>query len=551
MARKKVSKPKASKLPRKNREGSFEPMDFARSLVSNLSPAVLGREGKDLLTETGRILSGSSELDFGKDPRFKDPAWRENPMYKRIGQFYLAMCKATEQIAEQAKHDPMQYEKAKLAVDHINSLLSPTNNILTNPAAIKRGIDTGGRSLVDGMRNFLHDARNNNALPSQADGTDFVVGKNLAVTPGAVVYRNEQLEIIQYAPTTKEVFKIPVLVMTPQVNKFYFLDLSPGRSFVEYMTSQGYQVFIVSWKNPSPAQGHWNLDTYCEALLGAVDAVRQITASKTINTFGFCAGGITMSALLSSMIYKGQGHKINTVSYAVTLIDFSEPAMIGILKSDFLLDSAQKTSQGKGVLEGDKLAAVFTLLRPNDLIWNYWVNNYLMGKSPPPFDILVWNSDGTNLPASLHKDFLTFFDDNAAAKPGAFEVLGTPMDIGTIEQDAFVVGAVNDHLTPWIGCYKTTQMLGGKSEFVLSSSGHIAGLVNPPGNPKSFYLTGSEPGPDPHAWKAEATSNPGSWWEYWVVWASTRSGDKKRARKTLGSKKFPPLTDAPGKYVRE
>lgn len=532
-------------------EGGFEPADFARALVRNLKPGLMGRESADLLEETRRILAGSSDLDFGRDPRFKDPAWRDNPFYKRVGQTYLAMCRATEAVAEQAKGDPMQYEKAKLAVDHINSLLAPTNNLLGNPAALKRMFETGGGSLLSGMRNFLHDVRNNNGLPSQADPRGFKVGENLAATPGAVIYRNEHLEIIQYEATTTEVYRIPVLVMTPQVNKFYFLDLAPQRSFVEYMTSQGYQVLIVSWKNPKPEQGDWRLDDYCRALGGAVDAVCQVTGSKTLNTFGFCAGGITMSALLTHMIDKGEGSKVNSVSYAVTLMDFSEPAMIGILKSEFLLDRARDTSRGKGVLEGDKLAAIFTLLRPNDLIWNYWVNNYLLGNSPPPFDILVWNSDGTNLPAGLHEDFLTFFNDNVAAKPGAFEVLGTPMDVATITQDAFVVAAVKDHLTPWLGCYQTTQMLGGDSEFVLSSSGHIAGLVNPPGNPKSFYMTGPNPGPDPHAWKAAAEAQPGSWWEHWVHWASTRSGTKKRARKTLGSKKHPPLANAPGTYVFE
>ncbi|MFK7831207.1 MAG: PHA/PHB synthase family protein [Congregibacter sp.] len=529
----------------------FEPSDFARSLIENLKPGFLAQEGAELLEELRKILAGSSELDFGKDPRFKDPAWGDNPFYRRLGQSYLALCRATVAMAEQAKGDPMQYEKAKLAVDHINSVLAPTNNLLGNPAALKRSFDTGGRSLFAGLRNFLNDLRDNNGLPSQADPTGFKVGENLAATPGAVIYRNEKLEIIQYAPTTAEVYRIPVLVMTPQVNKFYFLDLSPGRSFVEYMTSQGYQVFIVSWRNPTPEQGDWRLDDYCEALTGAIDAVSQVSGSKQVNTFGFCAGGITMSALLSSMVHRGDGDKINTISYAVTLMDFSEPAMIGILKSEFLLNQARKTSKGKGVLEGDKLAAIFTLLRPNDLIWNYWVNNYLLGNAPPGFDILVWNSDGTNLPAGLHEDFLRFFGENVAANPGSFEVLGVPMDVSTITHDAFVVGAVKDHLTPWLGCYKTTQMLGGESEFVLSSSGHIAGLVNPPGNPKSFYMTGPTPGPDPHAWQAEAEQHSGSWWEHWVVWASTRSGTKKRARKTLGSKRYPPIIDAPGSYVFE
>ncbi len=527
----------------------FEPIDFVSALLADLKLETLAREGSEFLEEARRIVNGSSELDCSRDPRFKDPTWRENPLYRRLGQSYLAFCRATEAIADEAKGDALRYEKAKLAVDHINSLLAPTNTLAGNPAAIKKAFETGGQSLVSGLRNFVQDLRTNNGLPTQADGSGFRVGENLAASPGAVIYRNEQLEIIQYKPTTAEVYRIPLLVMTPQVNKFYFLDLAPGRSFVEYMTSQGYQVFIVSWRNPTPEQGDWRLDDYCQALDGAIDAVCQVSASRQLNTFGFCAGGITMSALLSSLIARGRGDRVKTVSYAVTLLDFSEPAMIGVLKSQTLLRMARKESHGKGVLEGDKLAAIFTLLRPNDLVWNYFVNNYLLGNSPPAFDILVWNSDGTNLTAGLHEDFLTFFDENVAARAGSFDVLGVPLDVSKITQDAFVVGAVKDHLTPWLGCYRTTQLLGGKSEFVLSSSGHIAGLVNPPGNPKSFYMTGPEPGPDPLAWKAAAESHTGSWWEYWAVWASSRSGGKKRARKTLGSTRYPPLADAPGEYV--
>ena len=536
-----------------NSRNNYELRDFASALLHYVKPDALKREGVKILGETRRILAGDSELDPGRDKRFSDPAWRENGLYRRLGQGYLAFCQALEGLVlvEEDKEDPMRREKAKLAVDHITGMASPTNALLGNPAALKKAYETRGLSVLKGARNFLDDLMNNGGLPSQVDRTSLVVGKDLAVSQGGVVYRNKFLEILQYQPTTAQVYEIPLVVMTPQINKFYFLDLAPGRSFVEYMTSQGHQVFVVSWRNPGPQHGDWRLENYCEALVDAIGAVTEITRSPKVNTFGFCAGGITMSSLLSYLVHTGQGRKVNAVSYAVTLLDFCHPALIGILKSDYLLKVAKGASGATGVLDGARLATLFTMLRPKDLIWDNWVNNYVMGNPAPVFDILAWNNDSTNLPAGLHHDYMTIFNENLLARPGGFEVLGAPVDVGKITQDAIVVGTVTDHLTPWQGCYKTTQLLGGNAEFVLSSAGHVAGLVNPPGNPKAFYFTGPEPGPDPEQWRSQAQKHGGSWWEYWVVWASSRSGRKKRASKTLGSLKHPVLASAPGTYIFE
>ncbi|WP_373091588.1 PHA/PHB synthase family protein [Zhongshania sp.] len=521
-------------------------------LISHyLNFTMLRQQGLQLAKEEFKILKGESELQFGRDPRFSDESWHNNKVFNRLGQSYLAFCQAVDGLLENETGNWLDQERVKFTAELVKATLSPSNLILSNPAALKHAKNTRGKSLVRGLRNFFDDLKNNGGVPSSVDRSAYEVGGNLALSKGAVIYRNEHLEVIQYQAQTPQVYRIPVLMMTPQINRYYFLDLAPGRSMVEYMLSQGYQVFMVSWRNPTAKDSAWNLGNYCHALSGAIDAVAQICGVKKINTFGFCAGGITMSALLSYMQSKNKAHKINAISYAVTLLDFSKPAMIGIFRADTLLSAAKMLSRKKGVLDGKVLSNMFSLLRPNDLVFNYWVNNYLMGNPPPNFDILAWNADSTDLPAGLHDDFLSILESNALVRGGAFSVLDTPLDMATVTQDAFVLGAVNDHLTPWTGCYQTTQLLGGNCEFVLSSAGHIAALVNPPSNPKSQYWTGPTPGPDADAWRAAAHPNTGSWWEAWAQWASSRSGDKRRAKTSLGSKKYPALEAAPGKYVFE
>ncbi|GIX30295.1 MAG: class II poly(R)-hydroxyalkanoic acid synthase [Porticoccaceae bacterium] len=534
-----------------NRAHHYEPRDFAAALFHYVRPAALRREGERLLREGLRILRGESELDPGRDRRFADPAFREHPFYRRLAQAYLAGSRALEGLLAVDDEDPLRREKARLLVDHLTALAAPTNTLLGNPAALRRAWETRGRSLLAGVVHLAQDLLRNRGFPSQVDPGAFQVGRDLAVTPGGVVYRSEFLELIQYAPRTGTVHQVPVFIVPPQINRFYFLDLAPGRSFVEFLLEQGFQVFVVSWKNPTPEQGHWRLEDYVTALERALDAASAVGRSPRLHGLGFCAGGITLSAFASWLGHRGEGERLASLTFAVTLLDFSYPALIGILKSDFLLGISKASSKTLGVLAGDDLAMVFTLLRPRDLIWDYWVNNYLMGNPPPAFDILAWNRDSTNLPAGLHRDYLAIFDDNLLAHPGGFQVLGVPVDLGALTQDAFVVGAVTDHLTPWKGCYRTTQLLGGRSTFVLSSAGHVAALVNPPGNPKAWYMTGPPPPPDPDDWLAAAQRRPGSWWEAWVDWAAPRSGRRVRARRTLGDRRHPVLAPAPGTYVFE
>ena len=310
------------------------------------------------------------------------------------------------------------------------------------------------------MRNFVSDARHNRGMPSQVDASGFEVGENLAVTPGSVVYRDEVMEVIQYAPATAQVQARPVVLIPPQINKYYFLDLAPGRSFIEYAVSRGLQFFGISWRNPGKKQGDWGLDTYAEAFLRAVDVARDVTGSDDVNALGMCAGGITMTTALSHLAAT-HDPRVHSAAFGVTLLDFSVPSMVGLFRSRPLLSVARRRSAGARVLDGDSLASVFTWMRPNDLVWNYWVNNYLMGKKPPAFDILAWNADKTNLPGRLHGQFLEIFEHNVLVKPGGLTVLGSPVDLAAIKFDTYVTGGLTDHLTPWQGCYRATQLFSG------------------------------------------------------------------------------------------
>jgi polyhydroxyalkanoate synthase len=514
----------------------------------------VAREAASLGLELMRIAWGSSEVAPRKgDRRFIDPAWASNPVYRRIEQGYLAAAGAMEKVVDELGGSAKSHrraERARFAVDVLSSASAPTNFFATNPAAIKRAFDTGGMSLVRGVRNFVSDLRHNGGMPSMVERGAFQVGRDLAVTPGAIVARDPVAEVLQYAPATATVHERPVLVVPPPIGRFYFLDLAPGRSFVEYAASRGLQTFLLSWRNPTAEQGEWDLDTYAARVSAAIDTVREITGSPDVNVIGFCAGGIITTTLLNHLAATGDD-RVHSMAYAVTLLDFGERAPITAFSGRGLLAFARHRSRRKGVITSRQMGSAFTWMRPNDLVFNYWVNNYLMGEKPPTFDILAWNDDGTNLPGALHCQFLDIFEDNLLALPGGMSVLGTPLQLDRIKVPTFVTGAIADHLTPWKGCYRTTQLLGGETTFVLSHSGHIASLVNPPGNPKAHYWTGAAPGPDPDAWLAGAEKHQGSWWDAWADWVLARAGEERDAPEGLGSPAHPVLDPAPGRYVRD
>ena len=517
-------------------------------------PRSVAREAGRLAADTLRILAGKSSRAAAKgDRRFADPAWSQNPAFRRLCQEYLSWCESVGHLVDDldgSRRSWQDAERARFVANILTSAAAPTNFLPSNPAALKRAFDTGGLSLARGAAQWWHDLRENGGMPAQTDRSAFGVGTDLAITPGAVVYRDELAEIIQYTPATATVRRQPVLIIPPPIGRYYFLDLRPGRSFVEYAVSRGLQVFMISWRNPGPGLGGLGMNPYAALIRSALDVVSEICDTPDLSTIGFCAGGILMSTVLNHLAATGAG-RVRAASFAVTLLDFDSRAALGAFSAPRLLELAQKRSSRAGVITGRQLGNVFSWMRPDDLVFNYWVSNYLMGDPPPVFDILAWNADSTNLPARLHAEFLDIFKNNTLCQPGAVEVLGSGVDLGRVTVPTFVTGAISDHLTPWQGCYRTTELLGGPSTFVLSNAGHIASLVNPPGNPKATYYIDGERGAGPDTWFKSAAKRPGTWWEVWADWTLERSGDEVPAPAVPGSGAHPALVPAPGWYVRD
>ena len=528
-----------------------DPLGLAGALVqvgTRTATNALPRRVVGLGVELAKVAVGKSTIaPDPKDWRFENRAWKENPFYHRLCQSYLAWTKTALSLVDDAQFDWRTAERAKLATVLLTAALAPTNAPLLNPDVIERAYETGGRSVAKGLSNISRDVVGNRGFPRSVDRAAFVVGRDLAVTPGAVVFRNEVCELLQYAPMTPTVNALPMVMVPPQINKFYFMDMAPGRSFVEYGLQQGLQMFTISWRNPTEEHREWGLGTYVDAANDAVRAACEIAGTDQANTVSLCAGGITTATLLGHLA-STQDALINCATFAVTLLDFTVPTMIGLLASPAIVENSRRSTKRSGVLRGHNATALFSMLRPNDLIWNYWVRNNLMGEEPPTFDVLSWNSDATRLPAALHADFLDLFMENSLAS-GSCSIHGSPVDLSKIECDSFVVGARTDHLTPWKACYATTQLMGGTSQFALSSSGHIQSLVNPPGNPRMTVATGEADDADPEHWLAKNTAATGSWWEPWAKWASVRSGGRRPAPSSLGSAAHPAGDPAPGRYV--
>ncbi|MEZ5742453.1 MAG: alpha/beta fold hydrolase [Sphingomonadaceae bacterium] len=513
-----------------------------------IDPSAWYEQNVRFTKEMFRIMTGSSEIQPDpRDWRFKDGAWQNNPFYKRLAQSYLAMTDAIEGMIPEDL-EPDKKARVELATEIVTTAFAPTNTLVGNPAALLKSIETQGQSTAKGFRNFLDDWLNNDGMPSQVDASKFEVGKNLALTPGKVVHKTEMFELIHYAPVEKEVYEIPTLLIPPQINRFYFTDLAPGRSFAEYTVGRGLNHFVVSWRNPQAEHSDWSLEDYAEAALEAVKTVADISGAGKVNLIAFCAGGI-LASLVSGYLAAKKRDLINTLALCVTMLDWKSDATIGAFRFPTMLSVARAQAEMKGVLAGEDLSKVFTWLRPNDLVWNYWVNNYLMGETPAAFDILAWNNDSTNLPKQLHADFLKIFENNPLVTPGEYEFLGEKIDLGKIACDNYIVGAVTDHLTPWKACYRSCHLLGGTSTFALSNGGHVAALVNPPSNPKAHHFEAPGTPPDADAWEPTAERKTGSWWVGWADWVSERSGEMVAAPKKLGSKKFAASANAPGEYV--
>jgi polyhydroxyalkanoate synthase subunit PhaC len=508
----------------------------------------LTKAATDFNREIVRIMVGRSNVELpSRDARFADPTWRENLFYRRWGQAYIAFCAGLEGLVQESDVDWRTRERARFALNILSSAVAPTNALVGNPAALKHVFETSGLSLVRGARNYVSDLRHNGGMPSQVDRAKFRVGHDLAATPGAVVYRDEVCEVLQYAPSTPRVRVRPLLCVPPQINKHYIADMSPGRSLAEYMVGRGIPFFIISWRNARPEHRDWTLDTYAASLLRAIDVVLDVSSSDRLDVLGLCAGGITLSTVVSHLAASGD-ERIASLSLAVTLLDQGTPTTMGMFASPRVLELARRRSQRRGIIDDRSLALMFLWLRPNDLVWNYWVNNYLMGNDPPAFDILAWNADGTNLPAALHAQFLEIFGQNLLIKPEGITVLGTPVDYRQVKCDLYVVGGLTDHLTPWKATYRTTQLFGGPATFVLSNTGHVQTVVCPPSR-KAYHLAGPDPGADPDTWLNAAKRTEGTWWEHWADWLMARSAADREAPKKLGSRRHPASDKAPGRYV--
>lgn len=504
-----------------------------------------------VVQELVHIGRGNSKLAPAKrDRRFADPAW-DNRLFQALTQLHLLVWGEIDSFVDASRLEGERAERAQFAVRLLRDALAPSNGLLTNPVALRTARQTRGRSLVRGAGHLVRDLVRNGGMPQQVDREPFEVGRNLAITPGAVVHRTEVFELLQYTPQTPHVHTRPLVVVPPQVNRFYALDLAPGRSMYEHLVQHGIQLFGISWRNPTKQHRDWGFDTYLRAMREAIDVTREITGSKDVNLAGACAGGIMVTMLLAHLAAKGQQDLVRSASFIVTLLDSKVHADILLFSTPKVLAAAKRVSDRKGVLEGRDMARVFAWLRANDLIWNYWVNNYLLGDDPPAFDILAWNADTTRLPARFHHELIDVVADNQLMEPGALTVLGTPIDVSRVTRDAYVVAGRKDHITPWHGCYRTTQMLGGRSEFVLCSSGHIQTLVANLDNPRLSYYTNHESPPDPDEWLAEAQEQQGSWWPHWLEWLRERSGEERQAPTGPGSESHPAAEPAPGTYVRQ
>ena len=499
------------------------------------------------------VLAGASraggEGAKAEDKRFAGEPWRSDPRFDAVRQAYLAYTTFLQQSADLAPVDDKTKGQLRFAANQFADAMSPSNFFATNPEAIQLAQETNGHSVVDGVRLFYEDVAKGRI--SMTDEGAFEVGKNLAVTPGQVIYENELIQLIQYTPTTDAVYERPLVVIPACINKFYILDLQPENSFVAHAVAQGHTVFLVSWRNITAEVGALTWDDYLEqGVIKAIDVALEVTGADRANTLGFCVGGTILASALGVLAAKGE-QKVASLTLLTTMLDFSDPGDIGLLVSEQSV-AAREAMIGKGgVFEGRELAFTFSALRANDLIWQYVVNSYLKGKAPPAFDLLFWNSDSTNLPGPMMCWYVrNYYLENNLCEPGRTIQCGVPVDLGEIDVPAYLYASREDHIVPWKSAYASRNLLGGDTTFVLGASGHIAGVINPPKKKKRNYWTNSSKAPDAEQWLASAQSVPGSWWPDWSKWLEQHSGAQVPKSAELGNARYRPIEPAPGRYVK-
>jgi polyhydroxyalkanoate synthase len=499
------------------------------------------------------LMSGRGEAvvqpDAG-DRRFAHREWRDNPYFDYLKQSYLLASRYLEELVDTAELEPHAKERARFAVKQWVDAMCPANFPATNPQALEEARETRGESLARGMANLVADVHRGRIR--QTDESAFEVGRNVAVTPGEVVYENELIQLIQYKPTTAQVAARPLVMIPPCINKFYVLDLQPENSFAGYAVASGHTVFMVSWRNVGESEGHLGWDDYLEkGVFSALRVAKEIGGADRVNALGFCVGGTLLGAGLAALAQKSE-NLVESVTLLATMLDFGETGDIGLFVDEASVATREATIGKGGILPGSDLAFVFSSLRANDLVWPYVVNNYLLGQAPAAFDLLYWNADSTNLPGPMYCYYLrNTYLENKLAQPGALTNCGVPVDLGRVNLPLFVLATQEDHIVPWRSAYRSVNLFGGDDKtFVLGHSGHIAGVVNPPLKNRRGYAVGSIlPGAD--SWLSKAEHKKGSWWPVWAAWLARHAGEKREAPKSAGSRKHRPIEPAPGRYVKQ
>lgn len=550
--------------------GHSDPMSMAESAIHamrnmSMNPDHLAKSQMALMNDhlklwgwwAGKLL-GHEQLPYveaaPKDRRFADATWSSSVVYDFIKQQYLVNSRWLTQMVDNV--DGLnEHERQKLSffTRQFVDAVSPSNFALTNPEVMRTMIETNGQSVVSGMSNLLHDIEKGagNFQISMTDDSKFKMGENIATTPGSVVYENDLMQLIQYAPITPEVYKTPLLLIPAWINKYYIFDLTAERSFIHWLTEKGYTVFVVSWVNPDAKLGRKGFEDYLrEGPLTALDVIENICGVKQTAIIGYCLGGTLTSIALSYLKSMGEDKRVASVTYLTTLVDFEQAGEISVFIDDTQLDALENRMSERGYLDASEMATTFNMLRANDLIWSFLVNNYLLGKQPFPFDLLYWNSDSTRMPATMHAFYLrNMYQRNLLIRPGGLKLLDTPINLSKITTPSYILATKEDHIAPWTSSYVATQTYDGDITFTLADSGHIAGVINPPQKKKYCYWVSNKLPPTPEAWLKNATEHAGSWWPHWHQWQAKRVGAKVKARKP-GNARYKPIEPAPGRYAK-